>query len=75
MSIGPIRVALPVLVILLQQLPPPFARRPWFRKPTRVVAMPDGHALTVPDGFSVNVFARDLQLPGSWRSRRTATSC
>ena len=62
MSIGPIRVALPVLLILLQQLPPPFAT-PWFRKPTRVVAMPDGHTLTVPDGFSVNVFARDLQLP------------
>jgi len=62
MSIDPIRVALPVLLILLQQLPPPFAT-PWFRKPTRVVAMPDGHTLTVPDGFSVNVFARDLQLP------------
>ena len=62
MSIDPIRVALPVLLILLQQLPPPFAT-PWFRKPTRVVAMPDGHTLTVPDGFTVNVFARDLQLP------------
>jgi glucose/arabinose dehydrogenase len=50
------------LALLLLQLPPPF-QTPWFRKPTRVVAMPDGHRLTVPAGFTVNVFAGDLQFP------------
>ena len=45
-----------------QQLPAPFAT-PWFRKPTRVVAMPEGHQLTVPAGFGVQVFADKLQLP------------
>ena len=58
----PMRAAVIVLAILLQQLPPPF-ETPWFRKPTRVVAMPDGHALTVPAGFAVNLFAGGLQLP------------
>jgi glucose/arabinose dehydrogenase len=43
-----------------QQLPPPFAT-PWFRQATRVVAMPDGHQLTVPAGFTVNLFADGLQ--------------
>src|SRR5262249_1411339 len=46
--------------LLLQQLPAPFAT-PWYRKATRVVAMPDGHTLTVPAGFTVNVFADKLQ--------------
>ena len=45
-----------------QQLPAPFAT-PWFRKATRVVAMPDGHQLTVPAGFNVGTFADKLQLP------------
>ena len=58
----PMRAAVIVLAILLQQLPPPF-ETPWFRKPTRVVAMPDGHELTVPAGFAVNLFAGGLQLP------------
>jgi glucose/arabinose dehydrogenase len=58
----PMRAAVIVLAILLQQLPAPFAT-PWFRKPTRVVAMPDGHTLTVPAGFAVNLFAGGLQLP------------
>jgi glucose/arabinose dehydrogenase len=49
-----------VAALLVQQLPPPF-HTPWFRKPTRVVAMPDGHHLTVPSGFAVNVFADKLQ--------------
>ena len=54
-----------LLVILLiafgvQQLPPPFAT-PWYRKPTRVVPLPDGHQLTVPSGFLVSVFADKLQ--------------
>ena len=49
-----------VAALLLQQLPQPFAT-PWYRKITRVVAMPDGHRLTVPPGFSVNVFADNLQ--------------
>ena len=42
--------------LLVQQLPPPF-QTPWFRKGTRVVPMPEGHQLTVPAGFKVNVFA------------------
>jgi glucose/arabinose dehydrogenase len=55
----------PLLLCLLialgvQQLPAPFAT-PWYRKPTRVVPMPDGHQLTVPSGFSVNLFADKLQ--------------
>ena len=49
-------------VLAQQQLPPPFAT-PWFRKPTRVVAMPEGRQLTVPRGFTVNVFADKLQFP------------
>src|SRR5262245_54226504 len=64
--------ALPLLALLLsafapelrrdlrQQLPAPFAT-PWYRKPTKVVAMPDGHRLTVPAGFTVNLFADKLQ--------------
>ncbi len=55
-----IRASVLVLALLLQQLPPPF-HTPWFRKPTRVVAMPDGHQLTVPPGFTVNLFADKLQ--------------
>jgi glucose/arabinose dehydrogenase len=42
-------------------LPAPFAT-PWFRKSTRVVAMPDGHILTLPAGFAVSVFADKLQM-------------
>ena len=56
----PIRALLLVVAFAIQQLPPPFAT-PWFRKPTRVVAMPEGHQLKVPPGFSVNVFADGLQ--------------
>jgi glucose/arabinose dehydrogenase len=56
------RVSLLCLAILLQQLPPPF-HTPWFRKPTRVVAMPEGYQLTVPPGFTVNIFADTLQFP------------
>ena len=39
-----------LLALGVQQLPAPFAT-PWYRKPTRVVPMPDGHQLTVPAGF------------------------
>ena len=42
-------------------LPAPFAT-PWFRRATRVVAMPEGHTLTVPAGFAVSVFADKLQM-------------
>ena len=56
-AVGAILVA-----ILIQQLPEPFAT-PWFRKGTRVVPMPDGHQLTVPPGFRVQVFADGLQMP------------
>ena len=49
-----------LLALFVQQLPAPFTT-PWFRKITRVVPMPDGHRLTVPAGFRVNVFADRLQ--------------
>jgi glucose/arabinose dehydrogenase len=45
-----------------QQLPRPFAT-PWFRKPTRVIPIPEGHRLQVPAGFQVNIFAEGLQFP------------
>jgi glucose/arabinose dehydrogenase len=48
------------LIALLLQLPPPF-QTPWFRKATRVVPMPESHRLTVPAGFTVNLFADSLQ--------------
>jgi glucose/arabinose dehydrogenase len=54
-----------VFVLLVPQtpvpppLPAPFAT-PWFRRPTRIVAMPDGHRLRVPAGFTANVFADGL---------------
>lgn len=54
------RIAAIGLALLLQQLPPPF-HSPWYRKPTRVVTMPETHQLTVPPGFVVNVFADKLQ--------------
>jgi glucose/arabinose dehydrogenase len=49
-----------LLALSVPQLPAPFAT-PWFRKITRVVAMPEGHHLTVPSGFRVNLFADHLQ--------------
>src|SRR2546430_388923 len=55
-----IRASLLVLALLLQQLPSPF-HTPWFRKATRIVPMPDGRHPTAPPGFSVNVFADNLQ--------------
>lgn len=42
-------------------LPAPFAT-PWYRKNIRIVAMPDGHHLTVPAGFDVTLFADGLQM-------------
>ena len=42
-------------------LPQPFAT-PWFRKATRVVSMPDGHRFTVPEGFTVTLFADQLPM-------------
>lgn len=54
--------ALFVLQQVSPRLPPPF-ETPWFRKPTRSVPMPDNHRLTVPPGFTVNVFADGLQMP------------
>ena len=56
----PIRALVLLLAVFIQELPPPF-HSPWFRKGTRVVAMPDGHQLTVPAGFTVNLFADELQ--------------
>ena len=56
----PIRALVLLLAVFIQELPPPF-HSPWFRKGTRVVAMPDGHQLTVPAGFTVNLFAGELQ--------------
>jgi glucose/arabinose dehydrogenase len=54
-----IALAIP-LALFVQELPAPFAT-PWFRKITRVVAMPEAHRLTVPSGFRVNLFADHLQ--------------
>jgi glucose/arabinose dehydrogenase len=54
------RASLLLLTLALQQLAPPFST-PWFRKSTRVVPMPEGHQLTVPAGFAVNLFAGNLQ--------------
>lgn len=54
------RVWIVSIALLAQQLPRPF-ETPWFRKPTRVVPLPDGHQLSVPRGFAVNVFADALQ--------------
>ena len=59
MTIGT-RAAMLFLALGLQQLPAPFAT-PWFRRITRVVALPDGHTLTVPAGFTVSLFADKLQ--------------
>ena len=56
-----ILVALLLAAVQQQALPQPFAT-PWFRKSTRVVAMPDGHHLTVPDGFTVSLFADQLPM-------------
>jgi glucose/arabinose dehydrogenase len=42
------------------RLPAPFDT-PWYRKITRVVAMPDDHQLTLPSGFHVSRFADKLQ--------------
>src|SRR5215510_48244 len=66
MSVSLVLVSLvAVAVLFLQQsaspLPAPFAT-PWYREATRVVAMPDGHQLTVPAGFNVNVFADKLSM-------------
>jgi glucose/arabinose dehydrogenase len=55
-----IRTLVLCLALLIQQLSSPF-ETPWYRKITRVVAMPDGHHLTVPAGFTVNLFADKLQ--------------
>jgi glucose/arabinose dehydrogenase len=63
MALTPRALLLAIVVAVLPQqtpLPAPFAT-PWFRQATRVVAMPDGHQLTVPEGFTVNVFADGLQ--------------
>jgi glucose/arabinose dehydrogenase len=54
------RAGVVLIALFVQQLLPPF-HSPWFRKPTRVVAMPDGQQLRVPSGFTVNVFAGGLQ--------------
>src|SRR5438309_2169154 len=54
------RSALVALLVLAQQLPQPF-HTPWFRRATRVVAMPDGRRLTVPQGFTVTLYADGLR--------------
>src|SRR5262245_998949 len=51
-----------LMSLLAQQLPAPFAT-PWYRKGPRIVAMPDGHKLTLAEGFNVTVFADGLQMP------------
>ena len=49
-----------LIAIGIQQLPSPF-HTPWFREVTRVVPMPEDHRLTMPAGFTVNLFADKLQ--------------
>jgi glucose/arabinose dehydrogenase len=62
-----VSVAIGVLLIALDArqtappLPPRFAT-PWFRQPTQIVAMPDGHGLTFPAGFTVSMFADKLPM-------------
>src|SRR5690349_19743345 len=57
-----IRSSVLVALLLFQQLPKPF-ETPWYRKSTRVVAMPDGQQLVVPAGFKVEVFAEKMNFP------------
>src|SRR6059058_1290960 len=59
-----LRASILLFALFVQQLPAPF-ETPWFRKGTRTVPLPDGHHLTVPDGFSVNVFADKFEVPRS----------
>jgi len=54
------RVLFVAMLAAIQSLPAPF-ETPWFRKPTRVVPMPDAHRLNTPPGFSVTSFADTLQ--------------
>src|SRR5258708_25197038 len=58
------RLALIALLVAAQQLgpalPQPF-HTPWYRKATRVVAIPDLHLLPVPHGFAVSLYADHLQ--------------
>ena len=54
------RAAIAGTLFLAQQLPPPF-HTTWFRRPTTIVEMPEGRRLVVPEGFSVEVFAGELQ--------------
>ncbi len=56
------RITVLFVALLAQQLPPPF-HTPWFRKPTQTVPLPEGHQLTVPQGFTVSIFAEGLQFP------------
>ena len=53
-------IGVAIALVAAQQLPPPFAT-PWFRRSTRIVALPDGHTLTVPAGFTVSLYADKLQ--------------
>ena len=55
-------VAVLMLFVAVQQLPEPF-ETPWNRAIPRVVDRPEGVALSVPDGFAVNVFAEGLANP------------
>jgi len=59
--VGLVMAALVPQSIAPPPLPAPFAT-PWFRKATRVVAMPDGRQISVPAGFTVTVFADHLQM-------------
>ena len=56
------RLTLLFIAMIAQQLPSPF-HTPWFRKPTQTVPLPDGQQPTVPQGFTVSVFADGLQFP------------
>lgn len=55
-----IRRSLVLLLLALQQLPPPF-HTPWYRKITKIVPQPEGAPLKIPPGFRVNLFADKLE--------------
>ena len=62
-----IAIIIVFLVWQLPQLPPPMDT-PWYRRAPRVVERPDGRELTMPVGFTINVFADGLTNP-RWMAR------
>src|SRR4029453_3701731 len=61
-GVMPARALILVVALAAQQLPPPNTTE-WFRKTTRIVAMPEGQMPKAPAGFAVNLFADRLTFP------------